>query len=114
MKEYERKWLHQLDEVIHSNLNNPAFRLEHIAKELGISRAKLYRDIIKLTGVQPNAYIRKFRLEKAKEILETGVYPTVKETAAVVGFRGAAYFAKIFFEEYKVSPSKLLRGERKG
>ena len=110
MKEYEKKWLCQLDMIIDSNLDNPNFQLLTITTELGISRAKLYRMIVKLTGFSPNTYIRKARLKKAREILEAGVYPTVKQTAAVVGIRRAGYFSKIFFEEHNILPSQYLKG----
>ena len=63
----------------------------------------------KLTGMTPNNYIRTRRLEKAKNILEIGVYPTVKETAFSVGYRSSDYFSKQFYNKYKVLPRQVLK-----
>ena len=109
MKKYEKIWLEQIDVIINGHLRNPDFQLMDITNELEISRAKLYRNILKLTGLPPTRYIRKIRLEKARKMLEVGIYPTIKETANEVGFRRPEYFSKLFYEEYKMLPSRFLR-----
>ena len=110
MKKFERMWLEQIDTIIENNIPNADFRLIDVTTELEISRAKLYRDILKLTGETPSRYIQKKRLEKAKKILEEGVYPTVKETAIIVGFKRPEYFTRLFYREYAVLPGKVLKG----
>lgn len=109
MKKYEQAWLERLDDVIHDNIENPDFQLLDITNELEISRTQLYRNMLKLKGMSPNEYIRKIRLEKAKQILEVGEYPTVKQTAKVVGYRRPEYFTKLFYRMFKVLPSSYLR-----
>ena len=110
MKKFEQVWLGQIDVVIANNIANVDFRITDVAKELDVSRTKLYRDVLKLTGVTPSRYIQQTRLKKAKQILEDGVCPTVKETAMIVGFKRSGYFTKLFFREYAILPSKLLKG----
>ena len=109
MKQFDKIWLASIDDIIDANLKNPDFQLIDITSKLAISRAKLYRKITKLTGNSPAEYIRKKRLTKALEILEIGVYPTVKETSAAVGFRSPEYFSKLFFQTYKKLPSEFLK-----
>ena len=109
MKKFERMWLEQIDAIIENNIANADFRLIDVTNELEISRAKLYRDILKLTGFTPSRYIQKKRLEKAKRMLEEGIFPTVKETAITVGFRRPEYFTKLFYREYAVLPVKVLK-----
>jgi len=103
--------LDKIDEIIDENLEDPNFQLSDITKVLGISRATLYRLLLKLTGLSPNQYIRKKRLKKAKELLEIGAYSTVKETALAVGFRKSSYFSKQFYEEFQIMPYDLLNEE---
>ena len=109
MKKHERVRLHQIDEIIAANLQKPDFQLEDITNILEISHAKLYRNLLKLTGYTPGRYIKKKRLENAREMLEIGEFSTVKETSRKVGFRRPEYFAKLFYEEYQIYPSKILK-----
>ena len=109
MKQFDQIWLANVNDIIDANLENPNFQLIDITNKLEISRAKLYRKVTKLTGHSPAEYIRKKRLTKALEILEIGVYPTVKETSAAVGFRSPEYFSKLFFQAYKKLPSEFLK-----
>lgn len=110
MKRYEKIWLNQINSIIDNNLENPDFQLSNITDALEISRTKLYRNILKLTGQSPNRYIQSKRLEKAKEILEIGVYPTIKRTASEVGFRSSDYFSKLFYKKYQILPRQILKG----
>jgi len=109
MKQFDQVWLNNFNDIIETNLNNPNFQLTDITNKLEISKAKLYRKVTKLTGYSPAEYIRKKRLTKALEILELGVYSTVKETSVAVGFRTPEYFSKLFFQEYKKLPSEYLK-----
>jgi len=109
MKKHEEVLLDKINHIIRDNLQNPDFQLSDLTKALAISRTKLYRKILKLTGEPPNKYIRNIRLEKAKKILEVGIYPTVKETAMKVGFRNADYFSKLFSQKYQILPKDLLK-----
>ena len=110
MKQHEQEWLDRLDAVIERNIPNPDFQLLDITTKLKVSRAKLYRMVKKLTEVSPSEYLRQKRLKKAFEILDKGVYPTVKETSAAVGFRQPEHFTRTFYKAYQILPSDLLNG----
>ena len=103
--------LDKINKIIEENIDNTDFQLCDITNSLAISRVTLYRFLLKLTGLSPNQYIRKKRLKKAKELLEVGVYSTVKETALAVGFRNFSYFSKQFYKEFQVLPNDLLHKE---
>lgn len=108
MKQHEQEWLNRLDAVIENKMPDPDLQLLDITSKLDVSRAKLYRMVTKLTLLSPSKYLRKKRLKKAYDILERGVYPTVKETAAAVGFRQPEHFTRTFYKEYQILPSDLL------
>jgi len=109
MKEHEKILLDKINYIITTNIQNIDFQLNDLIEELDISRTKLYRKILKLTGESPNRYIRTIRLTKAHEILKVGIYPTIKETAAAVGFKNADYFSKLFYQKYQILPKDLLK-----
>lgn len=51
-----------------------------------------------------NRYIKQYRLEKAKELLDTTQFGIAK-IAAAVGFQNTNYFSKCFKKNYGISPS---------
>jgi len=63
-----------------------------------------------LSCLSTGKYITKKKLEKAKEMLEVGVFPTVRETAFKVGFERPEHFTKLFQKEYGFLPSVILKG----
>jgi len=109
MRMHETKWLEKINKIIENNLDNPDFQLSDITTEMYISRTKLYRDLKRLTGMSPNRYIRKTRLRKAKEILESNTIHSISKVSMAVGFREAWYFSKLFYKEYNMLPSTYLK-----
>ena len=69
--------------------------VENLADELLISRSKLYRKIKVLTGNTANEFIKKIRLEKAKQFLESTDY-SISEISFKVGFSSPSYFTKCY------------------
>ena len=53
-------------------------------------------------------YLTYVRVEKAKELLETGKYK-VHEVAEMVGYQDAGYFTKVFKKETGVLPKQYAR-----
>ncbi len=109
MKQYEQVWLANLDAAIAEELNNPDFKLDDLANAVATSIAQLHVKVLKLTGLTPRMYIRKKRLEKANELLEIGVYATVKEVSLAVGYRHISYFSEIYKNRYGKKPIEYLK-----
>ena len=57
------------------------------------------------TGVNFNEYLKRLRIEEAKNLLEKGCYK-VYEVAERCGFSDVKYFMKIFREETGMSPTE--------
>ena len=64
------------------------------------------------TGMTPNDYIRKIRLEKAAELLLT-TNMTAAEVAYKVGFDDQYYFSKSFKRYFGQPPSQYRKGSEK-
>ena len=91
----DKQFITSVLNYINDNINNPNLSVESLADELFLSRSKLYRKIKFLTGDTATEFIRKIKLEKAKELLNTTDF-TVSEISYKVGFSSPSYFTKCF------------------
>ena len=85
------------------------FTVAQAAAAMGMSERTLYRKFLELTGKTPAAYLREFRLDHARELLETGAVRSVEAAAFAVGIEDVAYFARIFYKYYKRRASDLVQ-----
>lgn len=104
------KLIREAIKLVEGNITDPDFSVEILSKELGMSRANLYKKLVSLTGQSPLEFIRKIRLQRAAQYLEKSQL-TVAEVAYKVGFNSPKYFTKYFKKEFNISPS--LYGEDK-
>ncbi|RRA98070.1 hybrid sensor histidine kinase/response regulator transcription factor [Larkinella rosea] len=95
-----------ITELIESNLDNAAFRVEDIEKFTNMSRMSLYRKMKVVTGMTPGDFIRVYRLKRSVQLLKEG--KAISETAYLVGFDSPAHFTKMFRQHYQVSPRQYL------
>ena len=87
---------------IHDNYNKDC-QINTIAKELGLSRAYLFKLFKKYIGVSPSVYLQELRMHHANFLIEQNVY-TLEEIAQLVGYNSSAYFSKVYRSYYNVSP----------
>jgi AraC-like DNA-binding protein len=76
--------------------------LNHICKEVHISKYHLIRSFSKLYGNTPNQYLISVRISKAKELLRKG--SSVLEVCYAVGFDSPTSFASLFKKIVGSSP----------
>jgi len=104
----EAAFLIKINECLLKNLDNEQFDANALSNAMTMSRAQLLRRLKSLTGNSPGYYIKTFRLEKAKELLETKDV-TVSEAACQTGFNSPSNFTKVFSEKYGITPSQFQR-----
>ena len=73
-----------------------------VAREFGFERSYLYRIFSKKYGVGIKEYIVKIRMEKAKELLLSGM--GVAECAHIVGYEDEFNFSRMYKKYYGMSP----------
>jgi CheY-like chemotaxis protein len=61
-------------------------------------------------GITPMAYLTRYRLKRARFLLEEGSY-SITEVALAVGFSDSSYFNRVFRQEVGVSPGAYQRGK---
>jgi signal transduction histidine kinase/DNA-binding response OmpR family regulator len=103
----DQKFLSKLQRILQEHYTNPEFSVEDLSHEIGLSRIHLYRKMKALTDFSPSEYIGKFRLHKAKQILEQQ-RGNISGVAMDVGFTSPAYFSKKFREEFGKTPSAFI------
>ena len=92
---------------IHGNYEKQ-ISLESISRYIGISESHLRRSFRGETGMTVVDYITRYRIEKAKRLLETGQY-VVGEIYEKVGFSTSQYFSIVFKRYEKISPGQYQK-----
>ncbi|CUK14615.1 L-rhamnose operon regulatory protein RhaS [Ruegeria denitrificans] len=95
--------------ALKENLSNPDLDFEELSKQLGISRATLYRDMKEYGGAR--AKLLEFRLNAAHDLLEA-TPPTsgrVSEVAYRTGFSDPFHFSKAFRKKFGIAPSDVFQ-----
>ncbi len=93
-------------DIVRKHALDPNFSSGELAKQLGMSRASLYRLLEPVDGV--SALIRKTRLSHANKMLRSSEYQTmqVQTIAQLCGFNRMDSFARAFKEHYSITPKQ--------
>lgn len=102
----DKEFIQKLLDYINDNISDSNLSVEELASQLKLSRSQLYRKIKTLTGQTVNEFIRRIRLERAKQILEAGS-ANISEACFNVGFSSPSYFSKCFKAHFGVLPSEI-------
>lgn len=105
--EADRQWLDRLAASVDGHLADSDFGVGELAREMAVSRRHLLREVRRLTQQGAAQWLRTYRLERARELLERGTYATVAEVAAQVGM-SPAYFSRAYSAWTGVTPSRAM------
>lgn len=103
----DEEFLSKAVKVMAEHLDDCQFSTDEFARQMCMSRSNLHLKMKALTGESTNDFIRRTRLRKAAELLQTRRY-TVAEVSAMVGYSTPSYFATAFKSFFGHSPSSLL------
>lgn len=104
----DKKFLNELTALIEQNLTDPAFGVEKLSRDMGLSRVQLYRKVQALLDMNVIDYLAEIRLKKAKYLLRETTRP-VAEIAYETGFGSAAYFTTFFKQHTQKTPSEYRK-----
>jgi len=90
-------------EYIHNNYRNE-IHLEHLAERANMSPSYFCRYFKKISGISPNNYILRYRIDQSKTLL-VNTDLSIAEIAYEIGFNSQSYFDKIFQRYTSLSPS---------
>ncbi|HTS43923.1 MAG TPA: helix-turn-helix transcriptional regulator [Puia sp.] len=107
-QEKDIKALKEIEKILSSPNLEKFPSIEMLSKTAMMSSTKLKTKFKKIYGVKLYEFYNRNRLEKAKEMLQSGEY-SVKEVGHDIGFSNLSNFAKAFKKEFGVLPNKMLR-----
>lgn len=100
--------IEKLTHLILDDSQTSSLTVSEITKSLGTSRTQLHRIVKKETGLSTTLYIRKIRLQKARELLCTSDL-RISEIAHLSGIDSPQNFSKYFIQEFQLSPSEYRK-----
>jgi len=104
---HEEQLIENAKNIIHINIEDETFKVEHLAKELGYSQRQLSRILVKNTGLSPVKFILEIKLKEAYKLIQSRQFPTISEARFKVGINSGSYFTKKFKERFGIAPSDL-------
>lgn len=101
----EDLFMQNLFTAFENHYTDESFNLERLCRLMGISSSQLDRKLKTLTDRSPMQMLRSFRLQKAREMLQSQPGLSVKDVCFRTGFKSPAHFSRAFSEEFGVPPS---------
>ena len=95
---------------LRKNLNDTV-RMADLVRHVGFSRARMFDMFKAQTGLTPNHYLQRLRIEQAQEQLKATT-KSVTEIAHATGFSSAQYFSTVFIRYTGMSPSSYRKANR--
>jgi AraC-like DNA-binding protein len=92
---------------LEENWQNPDFTISEFCQAMAMSQSQLYRKTVELTGMSPNVFLKEFRLEKAKELMNKQ-RNSISQITFDAGFTSPSYFTKCFKKNYGLLPMDYL------
>ncbi len=89
-------YLTKVRKTVNQRLQDPDFGVDELARALHVSEATLRRRLSEQANFTPAAFIRHCRLEKARQLCQTGQMRSIEELALTVGFKKASYFSRLY------------------
>ncbi len=92
-------------DYIYAEYTNDNIEISYLAALCGMSEAYFRRLFLKSFGTSPIKYINSLKIDRAKELIQSGLY-SISKVAAASGFHDDAYFSRKFKEAIGVAPSE--------
>lgn len=102
--------IHHAKEILQQQLHNPPSLIE-LARQVGLNDCTLKRGFRQVLGTTAFGYLHRYRLERARHLLETGEM-NVAEVAKTVGFADRSYFSAAFRKQFGCNPGVYRRSHQ--
>lgn len=105
------RFVERFIETLDENISREDLGSTFMAEKMNMSTRQFYRKVKELSGLPPSDFIKKYRLERASQLLlETDL--TIQEVIESIGISSRPYFYKEFSRRYGTTP-KLYREQHK-
>ncbi len=103
LSQKKRMLLEDVQKAFSDKCTDSSFSVKEFIKKSGISETHFRRIFKTAYNMSPNQYLIFLRINRAKELLETG-NQSIEEISEQVGFASASYFSRLFKERTGFSP----------
>lgn len=86
-----------------------AITITQMGREVGMADRTLKRRFQLATGLSPNRYLQKLRVEKAKKLL-LATDQSIKAVAYGVGYENVSFFVRVFKTQTGLTPAQWRKG----
>lgn len=101
-------FLRKVNEQLSLHFSNPSFNVSELSNALFLDRSQVLRNLKASCGLSPSEYLKKYRIERAKEFLLNDEH-NISEIAYASGFNSLSYFSYSFKEQTGQSPTEFLQ-----
>ena len=102
----DEEFVQRLNKYIKDNIADQTLSIDKITEFMGVSRTTLFNKMSNLIGSSANKYIRRIRMDVAKDLLRKTDLP-IGEIALKTGFSESQYFSTVFKQETGLTPSQF-------
>lgn len=104
--EHTKPFMEAVMEIMEKEYGESEFGVQVLADKMGMNRSVLSKKLNEETGLPTAQFIRNYRLDVAKRMLEENIADrNITEIAYRVGFNDPKYFTRCFTKQYGISPS---------
>ncbi len=107
ISEPDREFMDELYALMKRRSAEMDLNVATVCHDLLISQSKFNYKLKQLTGDTPGVFFRKYKLNRAAQLLSEGTH-TVSEVAVMTGFGTAAHFSVAFKKQFGMTPSERL------
>ena len=103
----DKKLLESINEKILEHLSEENYSIDHLTKDLSVSRTLLHTKLKSLVGLSATEYINRIKLKEGLRLLEEG--NNISEVSYITGFTSPSYFSRCFKKVYGKSPRDFMK-----
>ena len=107
----DEAFLQRVLDIVNSHIDNEAFSVEQLGREVGMSRSQIHRKLKALTDQSATQFINSIRMQRAMILLQKNA-GTVAEIGYQVGFASSTSFIRAFNKQFGYSPGEVQRRAR--
>jgi len=95
--------------LFEKNYTDEEYDLPQLCRDIEISRSQLQRKLAALSDQSPMQLLRRYRLQKAYDILSENPDTHIKEVCFQVGFKDPSHFSRLFSKTFHTAPSNVKK-----
>jgi len=112
LNQQDKALMDRLYAIMEEELSNEELNINKFTEMMYMSRTKLYYKIKGLTGETPNAFFKKYKLNRAAEMLKSGNH-NISEVSDLTGFSSPTVFTRNFRAQFGMTPTEYLSQAKK-